>query len=79
MTIKYVMVLLRIDNKGEGGTFTLMSLGQSVAKRRAPIILGLGIAGAASFFVSRRVLRPTSKSEMPRWQEMLFIALTARS
>jgi len=32
--------------------------------------------GATSFFVSRRVLRPTSKSEMPRWQEMLFIALT---
>ena len=32
--------------------------------------------GATSFFVSRRVLRPSSKSEMPRWQEMLFIALT---
>jgi KUP system potassium uptake protein len=32
--------------------------------------------GATSFFVSRRVLRPSSKSEMPLWQDMLFIALT---
>jgi KUP system potassium uptake protein len=34
--------------------------------------------GATSFFLSRRSLRMTSKSEMPRWQEMLFISL-ARS
>ncbi len=34
--------------------------------------------GATSFFLSRRSLRKTSKSEMPRWQEALFIAL-ARS
>jgi len=57
VTIKYVMVLLRIDNKGEGGTFALMSLGQSVAKRSAPIILGLGIAGAA-FFYGDAVITP---------------------
>jgi KUP system potassium uptake protein len=31
--------------------------------------------GATSFFLSRRVLRPTSRSQMPRWQEMLFIWL----
>ena len=35
VTIKYVMVLLRIDNKGEGGTFALMSLGQSQEWDRA--------------------------------------------
>jgi KUP system potassium uptake protein len=34
--------------------------------------------GATSFFLSRRSLRVTSRSEMPRWQERLFIAL-ARS
>jgi len=34
--------------------------------------------GATSFFLSRRSLRTTSKSEMPRWQELMFIAL-ARS
>jgi KUP system potassium uptake protein len=30
---------------------------------------------ATSFFLSRRVLRPTSRSRMPRWQERLFIWL----
>jgi KUP system potassium uptake protein len=30
---------------------------------------------ATSFFLSRRSLRPTLKSEMPRWQERLFIWL----
>jgi KUP system potassium uptake protein len=33
---------------------------------------------ATSFFLSRRNLKPTPKSEMPGWQERLFIAL-ARS
>ena len=33
---------------------------------------------ATSFFLSRRNLRPTPKSEMPTWQDHLFIAL-ARS
>jgi KUP system potassium uptake protein len=31
--------------------------------------------GATSFFLSRRVLRPTSRSQMPIWQERLFIWL----
>jgi KUP system potassium uptake protein len=31
--------------------------------------------GATSFFLSRRTLRTTKRSEMPRWQEMLFIEL----
>ena len=31
--------------------------------------------GATSFFLSRRVLRPASRSPMPRWQEKLFIWL----
>ena len=33
--------------------------------------------GATSFFLSRRVLRPASRSPMPRWQEKLFIWLAA--
>ncbi len=57
VTLKYVMVLLRADNKGEGGTFALMALGQSVAKRSAPFILGLSIAGA-SFFFGDAVITP---------------------
>ena len=50
VTVKYVMILLRADNKGEGGTFALMALGQSVATRSAPVIAMLGITGAAFFY-----------------------------
>jgi KUP system potassium uptake protein len=39
--------------------------------------LNIDIA-ATSFFLSRRNLRPTPKSEMPTWQDRLFVAL-ARS
>ena len=37
VTIKYVLLLLRADNKGEGGMFALMALGQTVARRSAPL------------------------------------------
>jgi KUP system potassium uptake protein len=57
VTLKYVLVLLRADNKGEGGTFALMALGQSVAKRSSPLLLALGIAGA-SFFYGDAVITP---------------------
>jgi KUP system potassium uptake protein len=57
VTLKYVVILLRADNHGEGGIFAIMALGQSVAKRSAPVILGLGIAGAA-FFYGDAVITP---------------------
>ncbi len=57
VTLKYVFILLRADNKGEGGTFALMSLGQSVAKRSTPLLFILGVAGAA-FFYGDAVLTP---------------------
>ena len=57
VTIKYVLILLRADNKGEGGMFALMALGQSVAKRSAPLLGALGVAGAA-FFYGDAVITP---------------------
>ena len=57
VTLKYVLVLLNADNKGEGGTFALMALGQSVAKRSASLILVLGVVGAA-FFYGDAVITP---------------------
>src|SRR5438093_9600120 len=37
VTLKYVLILLRADNNGEGGTLALMALAQrSLAKARAP-------------------------------------------
>jgi KUP system potassium uptake protein len=32
---------------------------------------------ATSFYLSRRSLRIASKSDMPRWQDRLFIALAS--
>ena len=31
---------------------------------------------STSFFLSRRSLKPAAQSDMPRWQDRLFIALT---
>ena len=57
VTLKYVIVLLRADNHGEGGTFALMALGQSVAKRSAYLLTLFGIMGAA-FFYGDAILTP---------------------
>ena len=50
VTLKYVFVLLRADFNGEGGTFALMALAQSVAQRSKHFMLLLGIAGAAFLY-----------------------------
>jgi KUP system potassium uptake protein len=49
VTAKYVLFLMRADNKGEGGTLSLMALAQSALGRRAAPIFFLGVAGAALF------------------------------
>src|ERR1700674_5679779 len=50
VTLKYVFVLLRADFHGEGGTFALMALAQSVAQRNKHVLLLLGIAGASFLY-----------------------------
>ena len=49
VTIKYVLILLRADNKGEGGTLSLTALAFRAVGRRTPFVLMLGIIGAAMF------------------------------
>src|SRR3569623_98064 len=49
VTAKYVQLLLRADNNGEGGTLSLMALGQRALGRRAWVLLALGVVGAAMF------------------------------
>jgi KUP system potassium uptake protein len=56
VTLKYVLLLLRADNKGEGGTFALMSLVMSSVKFNAPI-LAAGVVGA-SFFYGDAIITP---------------------
>lgn len=50
VTLKYVAILLRADNQGEGGTLSLLALTQRVVGRPAPVVLALGVAGAALFY-----------------------------
>jgi KUP system potassium uptake protein len=50
VTIKYVAFVLRADNRGEGGTLSLMALARSAYPRAAFTILMIGICGAALFF-----------------------------
>jgi len=49
VTAKYVLFLMRADNKGEGGILSLMALAQSALGRRARPVFLLGVAGAALF------------------------------
>jgi len=50
VTVKYVLILLRSDNNGEGGTLSLVALAQRAIGRRSPIVLGLGMLGAGLFY-----------------------------
>ena len=52
VTLKYVLVLLRADNNGEGGTLALTALAFRALGRRTPLVLALGIVGASMFYGS---------------------------
>ena len=50
VTLKYVVILLRADNHGEGGTLALMALAQRAVIRGAGAIVMLGIVSGALFY-----------------------------
>ena len=54
VTLKYVVILLRADNKGEGGTLALMALAQralgKTLGRHASVVVLCGIISAALFY-----------------------------
>ena len=50
VTIKYLVLVMRADNGGEGGTLSLMALAQQALGRRSTFIFVLGVAGAALFY-----------------------------
>jgi KUP system potassium uptake protein len=52
VTLKYIVILLRADNNGEGGTLSLTALAFRALGRRTPLVLMLGIVGAAMFYGS---------------------------
>jgi KUP system potassium uptake protein len=57
VTSKYVLLLLRADNNGEGGTLSLMALGQRALGRRSWLLLALGVVGA-SMFIGDSMITP---------------------
>src|SRR5882762_3004495 len=50
VTLKYVVILLRADNNGEGGTLTLMALAQRALGKSTPILVLLGTISGALFY-----------------------------
>lgn len=52
VTLKYVLLVLRADNKGEGGVMALLALAASSVQnnRTKTILLALGVFGAALFY-----------------------------
>jgi KUP system potassium uptake protein len=52
VTLKYVLILLRADNNGEGGTLALTALAFRALGRRTPLVVALGIVGASMFYGS---------------------------
>ncbi len=49
VTVKYVLILLRADNNGEGGTLSLTALASRAIGRRTTLVFVLGVIGAAMF------------------------------
>ncbi len=50
VTLKYVVFLLRLDNRGEGGTLSLMALVQRTIGRRTPWLFLVAICSAGMFY-----------------------------
>ena len=50
VTLKYVLLIMRADNNGEGGTLALMALLQRVMGRNVFAVTLFGMAGAALFY-----------------------------
>jgi KUP system potassium uptake protein len=50
VTLKYVVFIMRADNKGEGGTLSLMALAQTKMGRSMGPVFFLGVIGAALFY-----------------------------
>ena len=57
VTAKYVLILLRADNNGEGGTLSLTALASRALGRRTAYVFIVGVIGA-SMFLGDSVITP---------------------
>jgi KUP system potassium uptake protein len=60
VTVKYVMIIMRADNKGEGGVLALMALVQRSLPIASPLAYGLGVLGifGTALFFGDGVITP---------------------
>ena len=57
VTVKYVFLIMRADNRGEGGTLSLVALVQQALRRRPTWLLAIGVVGI-SLFAGDAVITP---------------------
>jgi KUP system potassium uptake protein len=76
VTLKYVLILLRADNHGEGGTLALMALAHRVVKKAA-IVITLGIVAAALFYGDAVITPALSVLSAVEGLEVVAPSLTA--
>ncbi|MGL4396998.1 MAG: potassium transporter Kup, partial [Hyphomicrobium sp.] len=76
VTIKYVFVMLRADNGGEGGTLSLMALAERSLGNGTRIIPVLGMAGAALFYGDAMITPAISVLSAVEGLELITPALT---
>lgn len=50
VTVKYVLLIMRADNRGEGGTLSLVALVQRALGSRPAWLLAIGMVGISLFF-----------------------------
>src|SRR5512132_2715894 len=50
VTVKYVLFIMRADNRGEGGVLALMALAEKTRGGRSWLVVGAGLFGASLFF-----------------------------
>jgi KUP system potassium uptake protein len=50
VTVKYVLLIMRADNRGEGGTLSLVALVQQALSKRPAWLLAVGVVGISLFF-----------------------------
>jgi KUP system potassium uptake protein len=50
VTLKYVLLVMRADNHGEGGIMALVALVERVVKTRKGLLIAVGVLGASLFY-----------------------------
>ena len=50
VTVKYVLLVMRADNRGEGGTLSLVALVQQALNKRPGWLMAVGVVGISLFF-----------------------------